>query len=58
MSRAFCLPAIFFLFSAFVLLFIVSISLPYLTAMDITRVHTNGTVEVTGDQSLSELRVS
>jgi len=57
MSRAFCIPAIFFLFSAFVLLFIVSISLPYLTAMDITRVHTNGTVEVTGDQSLSELRL-
>ncbi|KAH0833944.1 pali-domain-containing protein [Lanmaoa asiatica] len=57
MSRAFCIPAIFFLFSAFVLLFIVSISLPYLTAMDITRVHTNGTVEVTGDQSMSQLRL-
>ncbi|KAF8550667.1 pali-domain-containing protein [Imleria badia] len=53
MSRAFCIPAIFFLFAAFVLLFIVSISLPYLTAMDIARVHTNGTVEVTGDQQLS-----
>ncbi|KAF8130214.1 hypothetical protein EV363DRAFT_241174 [Boletus edulis] len=39
MSRSFCVPAIFFLFSAFVLLFIVSISLPFLTAMDITRVH-------------------
>lgn len=58
MSRAFCIPAIFFLFSAFVLLFIVSISLPYLTAMDITRVHTNGTVQVTGDQPLTQLRVS
>ncbi|KAI9457398.1 hypothetical protein HD554DRAFT_2207207 [Boletus coccyginus] len=57
MSRAFCVPAIFFIFSAFVLLFIVSISLPYLTAMDITRVHTDGTVEVTGDQSMSQLRV-
>jgi len=57
MTRAFCIPAIFFLFSAFVLLFIVSISLPYLTAMDITRVHTDGTVQVTGDQPLSQLRL-
>ena len=58
MSRAFCVPAIFFIFAAFVLLFIVSISLPYLTAMDITRVHTDGTVQVTGDQAMSQLRVS
>ncbi|KAG6374091.1 hypothetical protein JVT61DRAFT_4734 [Boletus reticuloceps] len=57
MSRSFCVPAIFFLFSAFVLLFIVSISLPFLTAMDITRVHTNGTVQVTGDQNFEQLRL-
>ncbi|KAG8215204.1 hypothetical protein J3R82DRAFT_8743 [Butyriboletus roseoflavus] len=57
MSRTFCIPAIFFLFSAFVLLFIVSISLPYLTAMDITRVNTNGTVPVAGDQTMTQLRL-
>jgi len=57
MSRVFCLPAVFFLFSAFVLLFIVSISLPFLTAMDITRVHTNSDVKVTGDQDFTQLRL-
>lgn len=59
MSRVFCVPAIFFLFSAFVLLFIVSISLPFLSAMDITRVHTSsGNVKVAGDQDFTQLRVS
>ena len=58
MSRTFCVPAVFFLFAAFVLLFIVSISLPFLTAMDITRVHTNGTIEVAGNEEFSQLRVS
>ncbi|KAN0080111.1 hypothetical protein V8E55_009677 [Tylopilus felleus] len=57
MSRTFCVPAVFFLFAAFVLLFIVSISLPFLTAMDITRVHTNGTIEVAGNEEFSQLRV-
>ncbi|KAG9311107.1 hypothetical protein JVU11DRAFT_9016 [Chiua virens] len=58
MSRTFCVPAVFFIFSAFVLLFIVSISLPYLTDMDITRMHTPGTVPLGGDvQPLSQLRL-
>lgn len=46
MPRSFCIPGVLFLLCAFVLLFIVSISLPYLTAMDITRVHFNGTGNV------------
>ncbi|KZP08884.1 pali-domain-containing protein [Athelia psychrophila] len=57
MSRAFCIPGIIFLFCAFVLLFIVSVSLPYLTAMDITRVNFNsfgGNVAGTG--ATSQLR--
>ena len=58
MSRAFCIPAIFFLLSAFVLLFIVSISLPYLTTTDITRVDTYGAIEATAGEPVSQLRVS
>ncbi|KAH7882204.1 hypothetical protein F5I97DRAFT_437213 [Phlebopus sp. FC_14] len=57
MARAFCIPAVFFLFSAFVLLFIVSVSLPYLSAMDITRVHTNGGSAVSGQQTMTQLRL-
>ncbi|KZT25091.1 pali-domain-containing protein [Neolentinus lepideus HHB14362 ss-1] len=38
-SRAFCIPGIVLLFAAFVLSFLTSISLPYLTALDITRTH-------------------
>lgn len=58
MGRAFCIPAVFFLFSAFVLLFIVSISLPYLTAMDITRVHFGDVSTQTGNNTMTQLRVS
>ncbi|KIJ61260.1 hypothetical protein HYDPIDRAFT_116273 [Hydnomerulius pinastri MD-312] len=56
MSRAYCIPGVFFLFSAFVLLFIVSISLPYLSAMDIARVHTDGGLEVSGQQPMTQIR--
>ncbi|KAF9239415.1 hypothetical protein BU15DRAFT_46658 [Melanogaster broomeanus] len=56
MSRVFCIPGIFFLFSAFVLLFIVSVSLPYLTAMDITRVTTDSTA-ISGQGAMTELRL-
>ncbi|KAI6160219.1 hypothetical protein EDD17DRAFT_1484968 [Pisolithus thermaeus] len=59
MGRAFCIPAVFFFFAAFVLLFIVSISLPYLTAMDIARVHIDGSTAVSvASDSVSQLRVS
>lgn len=37
MARTFCIPGIIFLFAAFVLSVLVSISLPYLTALDIAR---------------------
>ncbi|KAI6003180.1 pali-domain-containing protein [Pisolithus orientalis] len=57
MGRAFCIPAVFFFFAAFVLLFIVSVSLPYLTAMDITRVHADGSTELSAaNDTISQLR--
>jgi len=59
MPRVFCVPAIFFIFVPFVLLFIVSISLPYLSAMDITRVHTSSSsaTALSGSDTTTELRV-
>jgi hypothetical protein len=57
MPRSFCIPGIIFLFCAFALLFIVSVSLPYLTALDITRVHFNGKVSTSSaTESLTQLR--
>ncbi|EJF55914.1 hypothetical protein DICSQDRAFT_175390 [Dichomitus squalens LYAD-421 SS1] len=38
-SRAFHIPGILFLFVSFLLLFLVSIGLPFLTALDFVRVH-------------------
>lgn len=60
MPRAFHVPGVIFLFIAFVLLFVVSISLPYLTALDFARVHFNQGSPSTGRTggSISELRVS
>ncbi|KAJ8690621.1 hypothetical protein PTI98_012033 [Pleurotus ostreatus] len=59
MSRIFCIPGIIFLLCAFVLSFLTSISLPYLTALDITRVHFgNAGTAGTLDQGVTELRVS
>lgn len=61
MSRAFHIPGIVFLFFAFVLLFLVSISLPYLTALDFVRVHaqTGGSsIGGTNTSAIDELRVS
>jgi len=56
MSRAFCIPGILFLFAAFVLSFLTSISLPYLTALDITRTHFGSGVIQTGSEGMTELR--
>ncbi|KAH7925007.1 pali-domain-containing protein [Leucogyrophana mollusca] len=56
MPRSFCIPGVIFLFCAFVLLFIVSVSLPYLTAMDITRVHSANGPTISGAQ-LAQLRL-
>ncbi|THV04560.1 pali-domain-containing protein [Dendrothele bispora CBS 962.96] len=51
MSRVFCIPGIIFLFCAFVLSFLVSISTPFLPALDIARVHfENQQALVFGDQ--------
>ncbi|KAJ3481103.1 hypothetical protein NLI96_g7888 [Meripilus lineatus] len=58
-ARAFHIPGIVFLFFAFVLLFLVSISLPYLTAIDFVRVHaqTGGSLGTSTDaNAIDELR--
>jgi len=49
MPRSFCIPGIVFLFCAFALSLLVSISLPYINTMDIVRVHSLGTVVGNGD---------
>ncbi|EIW76851.1 pali-domain-containing protein [Coniophora puteana RWD-64-598 SS2] len=58
MPRSFCIPGIFFLLAATVLLIITSINLPYLTALDFARVHyTGNSLGVSGGQgSLTQLR--
>ncbi|KAF8968778.1 hypothetical protein BDZ97DRAFT_328267 [Flammula alnicola] len=58
MSRAFCIPGIIFLFCALVLNFLVSISLPFLPALDIARTHfgTGGSVSQ-GALGITELRL-
>ncbi|KAG7087714.1 hypothetical protein E1B28_013661 [Marasmius oreades] len=55
MARAFCIPGIIFLLCATVLSFLVSISLPFLPALDIARTHFPGTALVNG-QIVDELR--
>jgi hypothetical protein len=57
MTRAFCIPGIVFLFIAFVLSFLTSISLPYLPALDITRTHFGDGTIASGQQGMTELRV-
>ena len=60
MGRAFHIPGVFFLFSAFILLLLVSISLPFLTTLDLVRVHfTEGTPFIgNNENALNQLRVS
>jgi hypothetical protein len=58
MSRAFCIPGIFFLVCALVLSFLTSISLPFLPGLDIVRVHfAQGALQDGSTQGISELRV-
>jgi len=57
MARLFCIPASILLFAAFILNVIVTISLPYLPALDITRTRFPNGAEEDG-RSLTELRVS
>ncbi|KAL0571247.1 hypothetical protein V5O48_010717 [Marasmius crinis-equi] len=56
MARAFCIPGIIFLLCATVLSFLVSISLPFLPALDVARTHLPGQAIVNG-QPVTELRV-
>ncbi|KAJ7088547.1 hypothetical protein C8R43DRAFT_1050722 [Mycena crocata] len=55
MSRVFCIPGIIFLLCALVLSILVSISLPFLTALDFVRV-TFGSGVATSGQGMTELR--
>jgi len=57
MSRVFCIPGIIFLFCAFVLSFLVSISTPFLPALDIARVHFDNRALVLGETDIVETRV-
>ncbi|KAJ3513696.1 hypothetical protein NLJ89_g2810 [Agrocybe chaxingu] len=57
MSRAFCIPGVLFLLCAFVLNFLVSISLPWLTALDIARTHFgDGAIQQANVQGIAEIR--
>ena len=64
MARMFCVPGVFFLFGAFVLLLVTSINLPFLTALDFVRTHfdvgssngTSGSIANTSD--IDQIRVS
>ncbi|KIK64991.1 hypothetical protein GYMLUDRAFT_39402 [Collybiopsis luxurians FD-317 M1] len=49
MARLFCIPGIIFLFCAFILSLLTSISLPFLPALDIARSHLNGNALINGD---------
>jgi hypothetical protein len=53
MSRAFCIPGVIFIFCALVLNFLVSISLPFLPALDIARTHFGA---AKNSQGLTEIR--
>lgn len=58
MPRALHIPGVIFLFCAFVLLFLVSISLPFITALDFVRIHfKDGNPTTTNTNALNELRV-
>ncbi|RDB17497.1 hypothetical protein Hypma_000993 [Hypsizygus marmoreus] len=56
MARIFCIPGIILLFAAFVLSFLTSISLPYLTGLDIARTHFGNGVLESGSEGMTELR--
>ncbi|KAG1717505.1 pali-domain-containing protein [Suillus occidentalis] len=56
MSRTYCIPGVFFLFSAWFLLVLVSISLPSFQAMDITRVHSSGQVASGSNEAFTQFR--
>ncbi len=59
-SRSLHIPGIVFLFLSFVLLFIASISLPYLTDLDFVRVHFKDNLPTVGNDTdvITDVRVS
>ncbi|KAG5730251.1 hypothetical protein E4T56_gene10570 [Termitomyces sp. T112] len=57
MSRIFCIPGVLFIFVALVLLFLSSISLPYLPALDVARTKFGTEVLDSGAQGMTELRL-
>lgn len=56
MARIFCIPGIILLVCAFVLSVLTSISLPFLPALDITRVHFAGNSVSTTGEVMTQLR--
>ncbi|KAF5347335.1 hypothetical protein D9756_009898 [Leucocoprinus leucothites] len=56
MARLFCIPGSVLLFAAFVLNLIVTISLPYLPALDVTRTHFDSGALYNGNLPMTELR--
>ena len=58
MARIFCIPGIILLFAATVLLFVTSISLPFLPALDIVRIHTGSDGAQVVGKPMTETRVS
>jgi hypothetical protein len=56
MSRAFCIPGVLFLVCALVLSFLVSVSLPFLPAMDIVRTHFGGGQVQAGSVGIEQVR--
>ncbi len=56
MSRAFCIPGIVFLFCALVLSILTSISLPFLTGLDIARTTVVNAGRV-GGEGIKQIRV-
>ena len=59
MVKAFRIPGIVLLVSALVLQFLASISLPYLTKLDVTRTHfSDAAAKLVGfDEAMTEVRV-
>ncbi|KAF8642922.1 hypothetical protein AX16_009310 [Volvariella volvacea WC 439] len=55
-NRAFCIPGVVILFCAFVLSFLVSVSLPYLPALDITRIRLASGFVADGDGGVTQYR--
>ncbi|KIM41931.1 hypothetical protein M413DRAFT_27478 [Hebeloma cylindrosporum] len=56
MSRAFCIPGLLFLLCALVLNILVSVSLPFLPALDIVRTHFGTGVRQANTEGLTQVR--